>query len=533
MNPKALAGKVKGLSAGKKVALGVVAAGFISVIAAALLWVRAPEYRLLYGGLSPSDAGDVVTALKEMHVPYKLKNGGRDIYVPQERLYETRIELAKRGIPKGGQPGFEIFDKTSLGMTDFIQKINYQRALEGELARTISSMDEVRWARVHIAIPKESLFVRKSERPKASVLIQLEPGKKLNPSQVEAISFLVASSVPKLEPKDVAIVDTDGNLLSEPGNEGDEGRIVAKNLSIKHQLEAQYEKKVKDILVRLLGPGKSVVKVSLDMDFTKREWTEEIYDPDNTAVVSKQETQELHTGKGSVPVGVPGVLSNLPSGKSFSSSSTSMDKKVTSVVNYEVSKTVRQVKDQLGKIKRISVAVVVDGRYRVSGKARKFVPLSDEELERIRSLVASAVGYSKERGDQIEVSCMPLEGVSQFEESVPTVSEIKAIQKKEWIYRLTVSVAKGLFLVAIAFLFYRVLSKFLSVQESVPEGIKYPTSLEEAEKRVEELEGGKEPERKGLERGVGFDALRGEIEKLAEREPEKVAKVIEAWVQGE
>ncbi len=525
MGPKALIGKAKSLPLGKKVALGVALAALLSVAVVSILWVKSPEYRLLYGGLSPSDASSVITALKEMHVPYKLENGGRDVYVPSSRLYEVRIELAGKGIPKGGQPGFEIFDKTSLGVTDFVQKLNYQRALQGELARTISSMDEVKWARVHIAMPKESLFVEKTKRPKASVLVQLVPGKSLGYSQVKAITYLVASSVPGMRPDDVVVVDTEGHMVSGTGEESPAG-WAGEAMRIKHELEAQYEEKVRDILSGIVGPGKAVVRVSLDMDFSKSEVTQELYDPDNSVVVSEQETQEFHSGTGAVPMGVPGVLSNVAQGKAAGSQSmTSSDRKVSKVTNYEISKTIKHIKDPEGKIKRISVAVVVDGTYKkVKGK-EEYVPRSDEEMEKITGLVKKAIGFDKERGDQVEVVNMPLKGMEAERAEASAFGDMEALQKKEWIYRLIVSAMKGMVLVFLVFVFYRLVSRVSSEIKTTPsESLQIPAKVGEVEEKLKEGE-------RGQMYSAGIDSLREELSNIAKKEPERIARVIQSWIR--
>jgi len=380
------------------------------------------DYGVLFTGLSQEDAGAIVTKLKGKKVPYRLDNSGTAILVPKSEMYELRLLLASEGLPKGGGVGFEIFDRQEFGVTDFVQRLNYQRALQGELARTIAGMPEILEARVHIVTPKESLFIEDQKETTASVALKLRPGRNLSPGQVESIVNLVASAVAGLHPSKVTVVDLKGRILSKPQDRLSLQGLSAGQLSLQRQVEESYERKVQELFDKILGPGKSFVRVSADLDFQKIDLQEETFTPNRDLIRSEQKTHELTNrgleggnpearfnlnqgtvtppppGKGPPPLTVPAPQPKTARGTGA--------ERTSEVRNYEINRVVRQVVDSPGKIKRLSLALVVDGVYQ--DKGNKFSPRNPEEMRQFSNLAKKAVGFNSERGDQLEISCAPL-----------------------------------------------------------------------------------------------------------------------------
>lgn len=393
------------------VLVGLAAA--VAGLAAVGLWTQQPDMQTLFTNLAADDAGAIVDRLKEMKVPYELASGGTAILVPGEQVHDLRLQLAGQGLPHGGGFGFEIFDRTSLGVSDFVQKVNYRRALQGELARTIAQMPEVERARVHLSIPERRLFSADQDRPRASVVLALKGGQALGKTQVQGIVRLVANSVEGLQAHDVTVVDGHGRLLS--GNTSDDtARLSDSQLEYQRNMERDIEARIQTMLERIVGVNKAVVRVSSVLNFRQVETTEERYDPNGQVVRSEQRAQEKSSGTNGVSGGVPGVTSNVPPGKEAeptqTSSNSSQNKNET--VNYEISRTVSKIVEPIGTIKRLSAAVLVDGKYEAAKAdggqgegegAKKYVPRSEEELKQLEEIVKKAMGYSTERGDEVQV----------------------------------------------------------------------------------------------------------------------------------
>ncbi len=381
-----------------------------------LLLTRSPEkdFGVLYTHLSPDDAGEILSVLQENHIPYKVEGDGSIILVPKDKVYEVRLKLAAKGIPHGKTVGFEIFEEPKLGMTQFQEHVEYLRALEGELERTITEINAVRNAKVNIALPKESIFVRESEEPKASVLVNLWPGKDLTPEQVKAIVFLVSHAVPRLKPENVEVIDNRGRVLTELiENEDETG--APEELKIKRKLEREIEKKVRSMLSQVLGSGKVVVSASVEIETGKVKTKKELYDPDLTAVVSQRKIQEKETGLNQQPQGVPGSTTNVPPVVNVGSSPQTVKKEKKDVTtNYDVSKTIEESVTPIFRIKRITVGVLVDGKYKkVKTKdgsiEYKFIPRPPNEIKIYENIVKSAIGYDPKRGDVVTVASVPFE----------------------------------------------------------------------------------------------------------------------------
>jgi len=392
-------------------------AAFIGLVFALVMWASAPEYRVLYSNLSEADGGRIVTQLDTMQVPYQL-NGNGTILVPSNDVHKLRLQMAEQGLPQGGNAGFSLMDNQAFGISQFAEQVNFQRALEGELASSMESLGPVLKARVHLAMAKASVFVREREPAKASVILTLHPGRKLGDGQVQAIIHMVSSSVPELAPEQVTVVDQYGSLLS---NSNQEDAQIGSKLEYIHQLERSYQERIENILSPILGRDNIQAQVVAEVDFAKREATAERYSPNQTpetaAIRSIQRNLSMQ-GNGQGASGVPGALSNTPPGVAASpiESITNADEATAAdntnpqqiqqdqVVNYEVDRTVEHVDHQRGQLQRLSVAVVINHRSVLDEEGvPQLVPRSEEELDYINRLVRQAMGFSEVRGDQLEV----------------------------------------------------------------------------------------------------------------------------------
>jgi len=432
----------------KPVLLGA-AAALVAVIAAVAMWSSEPKYKVLFSNLDDRDGGAIVTALGTMNVPYRYNETGTALLVPADRVYDARLQLASQGLPRGGSVGFELMDNARFGASQFAEQINYQRGLEGELARSIEAMNTVQHARVHLAMPRQSLFVRERQAPTASVLLNLHPGRSLSDAQVSAISWLVASSVPELTAESVSIVDQNGRLLSAPLGEG--RGMDADQLRFVREMEQRTVERILTILNPLVGPGNVHAQASADIDFSRREETSEVYRPNQEpgqAAVRSQQTSDS-TQRGVSPAqGVPGALSNQAPANAQApianppqpqpprpgqpqqppnaqqqqqqqqqqtgtqTPATNLNERRDATTNYEVDRTISHIKQPVGNLKRMSVAVVVN--Y-VRDKDGELQALPPEELSKLTNLVREAMGYSEARGDSLNLVN------SQFNDGPPPV----------------------------------------------------------------------------------------------------------------
>ncbi|WP_025598276.1 flagellar basal-body MS-ring/collar protein FliF [Burkholderia sp. WSM2230] len=391
----------------------------VAVVAGLFLWSRAPDYKVLYSNLSDRDGGAIITALQQANIPYKFSDAGGAILVPAEQVHEMRLRLASQGLPKSGSVGFELMDNQKFGISQFAEQINYQRALEGELERTIESISSVKSARVHLAIPKPSVFVRDKEAPSASVLVNLYPGRALDEGQVLAITHMVSSAVPEMPVKGVTILDQDGNLLTQPSVGGG---LDASQLKYRQQIERNTQQRIDAILAPLFGAGNAHSQVSADIDFSRSEQTSENYgpngNPQQAAIRSQQSSTATEMSQGGAS-GVPGALSNqppqpasapinAPNGASSSVTTTPVSDRKDMTTNYELDKTVRHLEQPMGGIKRLSVAVVVNYLRVVDGKGHATMqPVSADKLAQVNQLVKDAMGFDAQRGDSVNVVNSP------------------------------------------------------------------------------------------------------------------------------
>lgn len=453
-------------------------------------------YSTLFINLEPEDAAKVTDALKEMKVQYKLENNGRQVTVPKEMLYEARMQMARLGLPQTGGQGYEIFDKMQLGMTDFVQNLNYRRALEGELQRTIESLHEVEKARVHVTIPKPSLFTEKKEEATASVILKLRPGEEIDDRQVRGITHLVASSVEGLKARQVTVLDIHGNMLTKGFADNSLAEQTDHNMTLQNAVEKDLERKVDDIFQGLLGPNKTRVKVSAELDFDQVNKTVESYDP-NTKVIRSQQRDE-DASKGSPQAGAA-------------------DQKEGSITNYEFDKTVAQIVGSPGTRKRITVSVAVDGTYKLPAKdgTREYVPRSQEELDKFTALVKNAVGYQPGSKDEVFVTNLRFDNQYLLEEQ----EEMKKIEKKEWV-EMGKKYGVLLLIVLFALWFFRGLVQNLAAAMNPPMPKYAGLNLDPEDEKIPQ---NVQKQKDILER----------VEFMTRTEPINIANLIKTWLHEE
>jgi len=417
------------------------------------------DFRTLYSAMAPEDAAQVVQKLKEAGVDYRLAENGGTVQVPSSRLADSRLTLASAGLPKSGRIGFELFDKTSFGATELVEHINYQRALEGELERSIMSMAEVVQARVHLTLPKESVFLDQQQPAKASVMVKIRPGARISPQNVVAVSNLIASAVEGLNPNGVAVLDMDGNLLSRPrlASAGD-SQVTSEALEVRQQMERDLVGKISATLEPLLGASQFRAGASVDFDLSSGEQQEETFNPDQSVMVSSQKSEDSNERPSSG--GIPGTASNLPNPPQQSKGVSGSSHR-TENVTYQSSRVVKHTRTPQGVIRRMSLSVLVGQpeHWEGSGKTRHrvVVPPSPEKLKTIRDLVAGVTGFREDRGDQLIVETLPFESAIDADPALfSPVSGAKPSTGPAWLdflekYQSAFLIAVGL-LSGIAFL---------------------------------------------------------------------------------
>jgi len=410
-----------GLSVVKQIGLMIGLAASIALGFGVVLWSQEPDFTPLYTDISHLEAGQVADLLQRENIRFKVDTASGMLLVESNRIHDARMKLASEGFPTGAAVGYELLDKEqAFGTSQFMEKTRYHRSLEGELAKTISSMNRVRGARVHLAIPKRSVFISDSRRPSASVFVELYPGQSLERMQVAAIVQLVAASIPELQEKHVTVVDQRGQLLSEPDNNS-ELVMAAKQLDYTKQIEQRYIERISNILQSIVGPEGYRVQVSADVDFNQTEQTSEYFSPDLPAVRSEQTMSEVVGAEGAAS-GIPGALSNQPPGAvtapetaaaaAEQAQAANGNVRQQATRNFELDRTISHTRHQVGSVKRLTVAVVLDDKPTlVTGadnkQELKRQPLSDAELERIRVLVRDAIGFTAARGDSVTVINQP------------------------------------------------------------------------------------------------------------------------------
>ncbi len=515
-----LRGVLGRLTPRQKMQIAVAAVATVAVVWGLSLYATQVRYGVLYSNLRAEDSGPVIVALKSKRIPYRLSGGGAVVEVPIEKVDEIRMELAGDGIPRGGGVGFEIFDKPSFGLSDFVQNVNYRRALERELARTIQGLDSVESARVHLALPKESVFADEHKESSASVVVRIKAGRSLSSNQVGAISHLVASGVEGLDAARVSIIDGNGRMLSSGGADGSEG-LSAAQLDAKRSIETGIESTLVSLLEPVVGAGRVRARATVEMNMTRVSKVEETYDPDVAVVRSEQKTKTKHSG--AAGGGVPGTASNLPGGSpAAASGGGGSDDSQSSTTNFEINKTVATILEPVGTLARQSVAVVVDYAMTevkgADGKVeRKAVPRTDEEMKKISELARAATGVNEERGDLLIVQNVPFDGAA----SAADLDAQKGDRWRLWLMLARYAALPIAVLIVILFLIRPGIAALKSAQQTAAGPGGMPPTIAQLEASIATG---------GLPSGSG--GLRRKLIEAASTDPEAAALVVRGWMAG-
>ena len=402
------------ISMSQRVIIGVVATFCISIFFGLILWLNSPNMQVLYANLSAEDAGRVVKTLEDQNIPFQLGEGGTAILVPSDQVYTLRMKIAGEGMIKGEGLGFEVFNEVKLGQTEFVQKINYQRALQGELARTLTAFPAVENARVHLVIPARSLFIEEQQAPSASVVLQMAAGSGMEQRDVMAIVNLMTMAVAGLDKSRISIADTSGKILFQPNEEG-ALQLSSTQVEMTNAAQARLERRIENLLTPMVGPGKVKATVNADLDFSQRTIRKEVFDPESAVLRSEERSEESRQGQANLNAGVPET--NFRGDGFGGTESTSASNRETRKSNFEINKEEHSIVGQMGAVNRLSVAVIVDGAYEKAQNGEMvYAPRSEEELKQIRQLVSGAVGFDSARGDVIEVSSVQF---SSMEQEIP------------------------------------------------------------------------------------------------------------------
>ncbi|MBI2744420.1 MAG: flagellar M-ring protein FliF [Burkholderiales bacterium] len=536
------------LNQGQIMRLAVGVALFVVIAIVGLMMGRQAEWRVLYANLSDKDGGAIIAQLSQMNVPYKHAEGGHAILVPADKVHDTRLRLASQGLPKGSVAGFELMEANRFGVTQFQERVSFQRGLEGELTRSIQALSSVQSARVHLAMPNQNGFFREQQKPSASVLLSLSPGRPLDRSQIAGIVHLVASSVPEMKPEAVSVLDDTGKLLSQPTNgpDGAAGGVDAQQLQYVQQLETLYRQRILDILEPVVGRQNVKAQVTAEVDFSQIEQTSETHKPNQTpdsgSIRSQQLLESSNPGPAG-PAGVPGATSNQPPAPSTApingpaqalapgapgaaAAATPPSTRRESIINYEVDKTVKVVRAGSGVIKRLSAAVVVNHKTETDAKGKTTtVALTEQQLEKMTALVRETIGFSQDRGDSVNLLNAP------FAQEKITLSEVPLWKQPE-MQELARSFAwpLGTLLLAVLVLFGVIRPALKSLSTPTPRRPQLDAMLSEEPDRPQlagpsaaEAPAGPTPGEKALE----------DARKLTRDNPAAVAGIVKGWVNGE
>jgi flagellar M-ring protein FliF len=523
---------------GNKLLLVVAAAAVVAVMAVFWLWSQQPDYRVLFSNYSDKDGGSIVAALEKMNVPYKFSDSGTAILVPAAQVHQARLKLASDGLPKGGNIGFEVLENQKFGVSQFVEQVNFQRALEGELERSIQSIGAVEVARIHLAIPKASVFVRDQQKPTASVLLNLRGGRSLDAQQVGAVVHLVASSVPNLPAANVTVVDQNGNLLSDTSKKMGSNNLDPTQLKYIEDIQQSIVKRVESIITPIVGAKNVRAEASAEIDFSSIEQAAESYKPnqkpDDAAIRSLQSNESL-TSNGAGATGVPGALSNQPpanataplttpeGANSGAADGAPVNNQKNIMTNYEVDKTVRYSQQGMGGIKRLNVAVVVNNMP-VVDKAGKvtYRPLTEAEKTQINDLAMQAMGFNKERGDALAVVNSSFAG-----EPVEIIPEVPLWKNPEVIEYGKDALRFIVGIVVLLIIYKRALSPMLrKLTAPSPKLLEAPKD----EDAVVNLSG--EGGQAQLSSSAGSNNNLAAARQLAKDNPRMVASVVANWTSG-
>ncbi len=514
----------------------VAVAGAVALGVMAAFWGQTPNYGLLYGNLNDKDTGGVIEALTKSNIPYKIDEGSGAVLVPAKQVHGARLKLAGMGLPRGTGTGFELMDeKPAFGNTQFQEIARYQRAIEGEIARSIMTLSNVQSARVHLAIPRQSAFIREREQPSASVLLNLYSGRAIEPDQVSAIVHLVASSVPNLLTGRVTVIDQKGKLLTSSDATRDLSNS-SNQLEYRRKLEESYARRIEEILTPITGAGSVKAQVAADIDFTITETARESYNPQGQLVRSEQTAEEMNNG-GASAGGIPGALSNQPPGaasvpettkppagqkpaaaaaQAANSNNAALSTSKRATRNYEIDKTISHIKQPTGNIRRLSVAVVVDDivntskKGKVTRKAR-----TPEELARMTSLAREAVGFDEKRGDSVNVT----NAAFSTPAAAAPVAEAP-LWKQEWLWDIARQVGGGLLALMVLLMVVRPLLRGLQARPAG--GGLHAGGVPDDRLSLSA------PTQAGMP--AGYEAQMTAARSSAQQDPKRVAQVVKQWV---
>ncbi|AKP32222.1 flagellar basal-body MS-ring/collar protein FliF [Yersinia aleksiciae] len=550
------------LRANPKIPLLIAAAAAVAIIVALMLWAKSPDYRVLYSNLSDRDGGDIVTQLTQLNIPYRFADNGGALLIPADKVHETRLRLAQQGLPKGGAVGFELLDQEKFGISQFSEQINYQRALEGELARTIGTLGPVLNVRVHLAMPKPSLFVREQKSPTASVTLALQPGRALDDGQINAIVYMVSSSVAGLPPGNVTVVDQTGRLLTQSDSAGRD--LNAAQLKFTNEVENRFQRRIETILAPMVGSGNIHAQVTAQVDFASREQTDEEYKPNQAANKGAVRSQQVSTSEqlgGTNVGGVPGALSNQPSATPVApievpqpapaagaagaaannanaanrpaattaarSTATSSNSRHDQTTNFEVDRTIRHTQQQAGMVQRLSVAVVVNYG---SDKAGKPVALSKDQLAQVESLTREAMGFSTDRGDTLNVVNTPFNATDDGSGiSLP-------FWKQQSFFDQLLNGGRYLLILLVAWILWRKLVRPMIAKKQIADkAAASVNSMVQTAQTAETVKQSKEELalRKKNQQRVSAEVQAQRIRELADKDPRIVALVIRQWMSND
>ncbi len=513
--------------------IGAVAA-IIGLTVLVLMWARQPVYKSLYSNLELRDAGEMVQAIEQLKVPYRLDEKSGNIMVPAGKVHEVRLQLAAQGLPKGGGvDGFELLDRQQgFGVSRFMESTRYQRALEGELARSIATMESVRSARVHLALPKQSVFIRDREKPGASVVVNLHRGHSPTRQQVRAMVHLVASSIPGLAADRVTVVDQSGTLLTSR-ERSDELELSNQQFAYTRRVEQSYVERIETILVPILGNKGVKAQVSAELDFTRSERTQESYDPDSSVIRSEQRAEEqLFDG---TEGGIPGALANEPPGAGIAPQEADraageagvqpLRRKSNTTINYEVDKTISHIRAPVGTVRRLSVAVVVDDKLSAGedGELQR-TPRSPEELEQLTALVKEAIGFDAGRGDSVNVIGAPFVAEpEEMEEELP-------LWQQPWVFDIGKQLLGWILALVLIFAVLRPLLRSLT-QIPPPASLSSAEDLDQYELQEELSQEASQRERRNS--AASHEDNLQTAKEIAKQDPKRVVQVVRTWLEEE
>jgi flagellar M-ring protein FliF len=551
------------LGSQQKIVFMVAVAAMIAVIVGTILWSRQPNWKVLFSNLTEKDGGSIAAVLEQQNIPHRYSDSGA-LLVPAERVHEVRLKLASQGLPRGGMVGFELMENQKFGVSQFAEQVNYQRGLEGELARTIQSIGSVQSARVHLAIPKPSVFVREEQKPTASVMLNLYPGRNLDAGQIAGITHLVSSSVPQLPASNVTVIDQSGALLSQLKSKLTEAGLDPAQIKYVREVENSIIKRIDEILAPLLGQDNFKVQVAADVDFSQTEQTAESYRPNNTpestSIRSQQnnETASVNQAAG----GVPGALTNQPpvpatapltspptgnapgqpgkpgeiQGKIDAAGVTAplnaagqpINTSKNATINYELDKTIRHTRQGMGNIRRLSAAVVLNHRKDIDKTGKPITKaIPDAEMKQINELVREAMGYSKERGDTLSVANAPFTALDKIDSELPIWKDPENVSLFKDIFKYLLIAA------IIGFLYLKIIQPLLKTMfPPHHEGERHGTG-----EALGGIFGGTETgEDEGAEEGatqVHIDHYAVKVQKardIADKDPKAIANMIKDWM---